>query len=104
MTRAPAGTWTSAPAAAIFPPRIRIVPRSIAGPDTGRMRAFVIAIAGPVTGGVDARGTAVVDAGVGGFGRAGRGGVCASSVTPSARATIIEHAIFIARLPASAGP
>ena len=47
ITFAPAGTCTSAPTAAIFPPRRTIVPRSIAGPDTVWIRALVIARAGP---------------------------------------------------------
>ena len=46
ITFAPAGTCTSAPTAVIFPPAITIVPRSIAGPDTVRIRAFVIAATG----------------------------------------------------------
>ena len=41
------GTCTLAPTAAIFPSAMRIVPFSIAGPATGRIRAFVIATTGP---------------------------------------------------------
>ena len=40
---APCGTCTFAPTASILPPRITIVPRSIAAAGTGRMRALVIA-------------------------------------------------------------
>lgn len=47
ITCAPAGVVTFAPTAAMRPPRIRIVPRSIAGPDTGRIRALVMATTGP---------------------------------------------------------
>jgi hypothetical protein len=53
MTRAPSGAFIT-PTAAIRPPRITIVPRSIAGPDTGRIRALVIATTSPVADGARA--------------------------------------------------
>ena len=52
--RAPAGTWTAAPTAAILPAWITTVPRSIAGPDTGNTRALVMAIVSPAATGAGA--------------------------------------------------
>src|SRR5258708_19815698 len=50
MTRAPEGAVRFAPTAAIRPPRITTVPRSIVGPETGRIRAFVMATTSPPVG------------------------------------------------------
>src|SRR5258708_3376906 len=50
ITRAPQGGGRFAPTAAIRPPRITTVPRSIAGPETGRIRAFVMATTSPLAG------------------------------------------------------
>src|SRR5258708_10928966 len=50
MTGAPEGAVRFAPTAAIRPPRITTVPRSIVGPETGRIRAFVMATTSPPVG------------------------------------------------------
>src|SRR5260221_13781707 len=57
IPRAPPGAFMT-PTAAIRPPRTTSVPRSIAGPDTGRIRAFVIATMSPVVGTALAAGAA----------------------------------------------
>ena len=60
ITRAPSGAFI-VPTATIRPPRMTRVPRSIAGPDTVRIRAFVIATISPLVG--IARGAGTGDAG-----------------------------------------
>src|SRR6266852_4838758 len=71
ITRAPSGAFM-APTAAIRPPRMTSVPVSIAGPDTGKIRAFVIAMISPVAGTTRAAAPGTADEGPG-TGDPGRG-------------------------------
>ena len=63
IVRAPAGTCTLAPTARMRPPLTSTVPFSMTGPETGWMRAPVIATVSPVATGCAGRGAGFVATG-----------------------------------------